>query len=110
LFDLNEGLKQLALDAGKVIACFEHYLELEGYAISRAEAEQRMLEKLTRSLTEDVDPLLPGGVRFSESDAIEAFGRVWKALIVRIKGGAWKLTDRTVEELREKKYPKLLSS
>jgi len=110
LFDLNEGLKHLALDAGKVIACFEHYLALEGHSISRAEAEQRMLRKLTRSLTEDVDPLLPAGVRFSEHDAIESFGRVWKELVVRIKGDAWKLTDRTVEALREKKYPKLLSS
>lgn len=110
LFDLNEGLKQLDLDGGKVIACLEHYLELEEHPISRAEAEQRMLEKLTRSLTEDVDPLLPAGVRFSEHDAIDAFGRVWKELIVRIKGDAWKLTERTVEELRAKKYPKLLCS
>jgi len=110
LVDLNEGLKQLDLDTGKVIACFEHYLDLEGHSISRAEAEQRMLRKLTRSLTEDVDPLLPAGVRFSEHDAIESFGRVWKELVVRIKGDAWKLTDRTVEALREKKYPKLLSS
>ena len=108
LFDLNEGLKQLRLDNGKVISCFEHYLELEGHPIPRAEAEQRMLQKLSRSLTEDVDPLLPAGVRFSEDDAIEAFGRVWKELIVRIKGDAWKLTDKAVEELREKKYPKLL--
>lgn len=108
LFDLNEGLKQLGLNTGKVIACFEHYLELEGHPISRAEAEQRMLEKLTRSLTEDIDPLLPAGVRFSEDDAIEAFGKVWKELVIRIKGDAWKLTDEAVEELREKKYPKLL--
>ena len=109
LFDLNEGLKQLGLNTGKVIACFEHYLEREGHPISRAEAEQRMLEKLTRSLTEDVDPLLPAGVRFSEDDAIEAFGKVWKELVVRIKGDAWKLTDKAVEELREKKYRKLLT-
>jgi len=108
LFDLNEGLKQLSLDAQKVIACFQHYLELEGHPISRAEAEQRMLEKLNRSLTDDVDPLLPAGVRFSDEDAIEAFGRVWKGLIIRIMGDAWKLTDKAVEELREKKYPKLL--
>ncbi len=108
LFDLNEGLKQLGLDTGKVIACFEHYLELEGHPISRAEAEQRMLEKLTRSLTEDVDPLLPAGVRFSEDDAIEGFGKVWKELVVRIRGDAWKLTERAVEELRENRYPKLL--
>lgn len=108
LFDLNEGLKQLSLDAEKVIACFQHYLELEGHPISRAEAEQRMLEKLSRSLTDDVDPLLPAGVRFSDDDAIEAFSRVWKRLIIRIMGGAWKLTEKAVEELREKKYPKLL--
>ena len=108
LFDLGEGLKQLALDAGRVIACLEQYLAQEGHPVSRAEAEQRMLEKLTRSLTEDVDPLLPAGMRFSEDDAIEAFGKVWKELVVRIKGDAWKLTDKVVEELRAKKYPKLL--
>jgi len=38
---------------------------------------------------------------------IEAFGKVWKELIVRIKGDSWKLTQKAVEELREKKYPKL---
>lgn len=108
LFDLYEGLKQLALNPGKTIACFEHYLELEGHPISRAEAEQRMLGKLTRSLTEDVDPLLPAGVRFNEDDAIEAFGKVWNEIIARLKGDAWKLTDKAVKELREKKYPKLL--
>ncbi|MGQ0653740.1 MAG: nucleotidyl transferase AbiEii/AbiGii toxin family protein [Betaproteobacteria bacterium] len=109
LFDLHEGLKQLGLNAGKVIECFERYLEAEGHPISRAEAEQRMLEKLTRSLTEDIDPLLPAGVRFNEDDAIEAFGKVWKELVVRIKGEAWKLTDKAIGELREKKYPNLLT-
>jgi predicted nucleotidyltransferase component of viral defense system len=108
LFDLDQGLKQLALDATKVIACFDHYLRLEGHPISRAEAEQRMLEKLTRSLTEDVDPLLPSGVRFSDDDAIQAFGRVWNELVTHIKGDAWKLTAKAVEELRQKKYPALL--
>lgn len=108
LFDLSEGLRQLALDAKKVIACFNHYLELEGHPISRAEAEQRMLAKLTRSLTEDIDPLLPAGIRFSDDDAIQAFGRVWKELVTQIKGDAWKLTEKAIEELRQKKYPALL--
>lgn len=108
LFDLDEGLKRLGLDEAQVIACLEHYLGLEGNAISRADAEQRMLEKLARSLSEDVDPLLPAGVRFSEDDAIEAFGRVWSQLIVRIKGSPWKLTDRAIEELRGRRYPNLL--
>jgi hypothetical protein len=42
------------------------------------------------------------------SDAIEAFGRVWSELVTRIKGDAWKQTDKVIEEIRQKKYPDLL--
>jgi predicted nucleotidyltransferase component of viral defense system len=88
LFDLNEGLKQLSMDPDKLILCFEHYLALEGKPISRAVAEERMLTKLGRSLTEDISPLLPAGTTFN--DAITAFGvafgDVWFELIARIKG------------------------
>jgi len=109
LFDLHHGLEQLALHPGKVIACFDHYLALEGNPITRAVAEQRMLEKLTRSLTEDIAPLLPAGVHFNDDDALHAFECVWRELIVRIKGDAWKLTDKVLEDMRTKKYPSLLS-
>ena len=109
LFDLQHGLDQLAMDPDKLIACFNHYLALEGNPITRAVAEQRMLEKLTRSLIEDIAPLLPAGVRFNDDDARQAFERVWRELIVRIKGDAWKLTGKVLEELRTKKYPGLLS-
>jgi len=68
-----------------------------------------MLEKLTRSLTEDIAPLLPAGVRFNDDDAMQAFERVWKELIALIKGDAWKLTDKVLDDLRTKKYPGLLS-
>jgi predicted nucleotidyltransferase component of viral defense system len=108
LFDLHHGLEQLALDTGKLIACFDYYLALDGNPITRAVAEQRMLEKLTRSLTEDIAPLLPAGVRFNDDDAMMAFERVWRELIAIIKGDAWKLTDKVLEELRAKKYPGLL--
>lgn len=108
LFDLHYGLDQLALDTGKLIACFDHYLALEGKPISRAIAEQRMLEKLTRSLTEDIAPLLPAGIHFDDGDAVRAFERVWRELIVRLKGEAWKLTDKALDELRANKYPGLL--
>ncbi len=108
LFDLGEGLKELALDADRLVASFEHYLSLEGVSITRAVAEQRMLEKLTRSLTEDIAPLLPAGVHFSDDDAVEAFGRVWNDLVVRLKGDAWKLTDKVVAELQTNGYPTLL--
>lgn len=109
LFDLNEGLRQLSMDPDKLIACFEHYLVLEGNLITRAIAEQRMLEKLARSLTDDITLLLPTGVTFTEDNAIDAFCKVWTELVVRIKGDPWKLTDKVVEELRQKKYPNLLS-
>jgi predicted nucleotidyltransferase component of viral defense system len=109
LFDLNEGLKQRSMDLDKLISCFEHYLALEGKLISRAVAEERMLKKLGRSLTEDIAPLLPAGITFNEDDAIVAFGTVWIELIARIKGEPWKLTDKAIEELRQKRYPNLLS-
>jgi len=109
LFDLHHGLAQLAMDPDKLIACFDHYLALEGKPITRAVAEQRMLEKLTRSLTEDIAPLLPAGVRFNDDDAMRAFEHVWAELITRIKGDAWKLTEPALAALRTKKYPGLLS-
>jgi predicted nucleotidyltransferase component of viral defense system len=108
LFDLLHGLEQLALDPDRLVACFDHYLALEGRPITRAVAEQRMLEKLTRSLTEDVAPLLPMGVHFNDDDAMRAFERVWNELIARFRGDAWKLTGKALDELRSKKYPNLL--
>lgn len=108
LFDLHEGLKQLAMDPNKIVECFDHYLALEGKPITRAVAEQRMLEKLARSLTEDIAPLLPAGIRFDDDDALVAFERIWTELIARIRGDAWKLTDKVVEALRQGPYPRLL--
>jgi predicted nucleotidyltransferase component of viral defense system len=90
LFDLHYGLEQLSL-------------ALEGKPISRAVAEQRMLEKLTRSLTEDIRPLLPTGVRFDDDVAVTAFEHVWKELISRIEGEPWKLTDKALDELRRRR-------
>lgn len=109
LFDLYEGLKQLSLNNNQLITCFEHYLALEGQPISRAIAEQRMLEKLNRRLTEDIAPLLPAGVVFSDEDAITAFNKVWLELITNIKGESWKTTRQVVKELRQKTYPNLLN-
>jgi predicted nucleotidyltransferase component of viral defense system len=108
LFDLHHGLERLALDPDELIACFDHYLALEGRPITRAVVEQRMLEKLTRSLTEDIAPLLPSGVRFNDDDAMRAFERVWTELIARVRGDAWKLTNKALDELRSKRYPDLL--
>lgn len=108
LFDLNEGLKQLSLDSDKVVACMEHYLNLQGQTISRAIAEQRMLEKLQQSLTEDIAPLLPAGISYTDTEALSAFGKVWFELIAQISGEPWKRSDKVIAELREKRLPNLL--
>ena len=100
LFDLHHGLLQLDMDHDQVVACLDHYLALEAHPISRAEAEERMLKKLTRSLTEDIEPLLPVGVRFDQAVAIEAFNGVWRQLIARMRGDVWRLSAEVIEQLR----------
>lgn len=109
LFDLGHGLDQLGLDVAKIVECFEYYLAQEGLPITRAAAEQRMLEKLTRSLTEDIAPLLPAGVRFADEQALQAFERVWKDLVGRLRGDSWKSTGKAVAELRAARFPSLLN-
>lgn len=108
LFDLHEGLKQLTIDTDRLLACFVHYLALEGQSITRAMAEQRMLEKLARSLTEDISPLLPAGIHFNGDDALQAFERIWNDLIVHIEGEGWKLTAKVLDTLRSSAFPTLL--
>ena len=108
LFDLHQGMEQLALVPEKVIACFNYYMTQEGNPITRAMAEQRMLEKLARSLHEGVAPMLPAGVRWTETDAIRAFERVWRELIAGLGGERWKLADTAIDELRAARYPRLL--
>lgn len=109
LFDLNQGLLQLGLDCDRVIGCLRHYLAMEGHSITRANAEERMLMKLDQSLTEDIAPLLPAGVRFTDDDATVAFGRVWGELIRRIPGEEWKSSRMLIDEIRKAKIPSLLS-
>ncbi len=109
LFDLDQGLQRLQLDPARLVACFAHYVAQEGRPIRRAMAEKRMLEKLDRSLTEDIAPLLPPSVRWSDADAIRGFERVWTELIARIGGSPWKRSDEVIEELRATRHPGLLA-
>jgi hypothetical protein len=60
------------------VACFHHYLKLEGQQITRAMAEQRMLQKLTASLIEDIAPLLPSGVRPEGRGILKAALHPWR--------------------------------
>ena len=109
LFDLNQGLLQLGLDRDRVIACFQHYLALEGHPISRANAEERMLKKLNQKPHGGYRAPASCGREFTDDDAIAAFGRVWGELIRRIPGDPWKSSKTVIEEIRKAKIPGLLS-
>jgi predicted nucleotidyltransferase component of viral defense system len=102
LFDLREGLTQLGLDPTKVIQGLAHYLAKQELSVSRANAEETMLRKLRRSLTEDIAPLLPSGVAFTDEHARAAFGLVWHKLVALIEGESWKKSATTIEALRER--------
>ena len=108
LFDLSEGLLQLELDAEQVVACLTHYLADEGHRITRAMAEERMLARLTRSLADDIAPLLAAGVVYGDAEAQLAFERVWFRLVARLHGAAWRHSDSVIAELRASLFPSLL--
>ncbi|MBR2537148.1 MAG: nucleotidyl transferase AbiEii/AbiGii toxin family protein [Hyphomicrobium sp.] len=59
LFDMDEGLVQLGLDPARVIAAFDHYLAHEGARITRANAEERMLQKVIRDVNETTNRAIP---------------------------------------------------
>jgi len=65
--------------------------------------------KQNQSRTEDIGRLLPAGVKFTEDDATEGFGRAWAGLITRIPGDPWKSSAAAIEGIRKAKYPALLS-
>ncbi len=100
LFDLYAGIEQHPIDFDRLAACFEHYVELDNFFITRAEAEKQMLKKLQSSLTDDVDPLLPASVCYDSNVSIRAFNLVWTELIARIKGKPWKSSETAIEKLR----------
>jgi predicted nucleotidyltransferase component of viral defense system len=97
LIDLAHALKTFdALDARKVVDLFVRYLAAADTPISRAQAEQRMFEKLDgRDFMADVRPLLAADERdtFDEAAARGAFVTVFDRIIRIIPGAAWARTD-----------------
>ncbi|MGH7075662.1 MAG: hypothetical protein ACREFD_15915 [Stellaceae bacterium] len=90
-----------ALDVQKVVDLFGRYLATTETAISRAQAEQRMFEKLNdRNFMADVRPLLAADERdtFDEAAARASFIAVFDRIVRLIPGAAWARTD----EMRER--------
>ncbi|TIU14805.1 MAG: nucleotidyl transferase AbiEii/AbiGii toxin family protein, partial [Mesorhizobium sp.] len=97
LYDLAHALGTFeGLDAKHVIELFGQYLESSGQAISRAQAEERMLAKLAnpRFLT-DIRPLLPAdqAALLTDDTTRTSFRDVFAKFIALIPGAAWARTD-----------------
>jgi len=67
-----------------------------------------MLAKLTRSLTDDIVPLLAADVVYGAAEAQTAFERVWFRLIARLDGAPWHRSETVIEEFRATSFPTLL--
>jgi predicted nucleotidyltransferase component of viral defense system len=93
LFDLDHALTVFeGLNAAHVVECFALYLEKSSVAISRAEAQQRMFQKLVNpSFFTDLRPLLSTdrAEALTEEALKTAFTRVMTELINRIPGEEW---------------------
>ncbi len=102
LIDLSHALKVFdALDVQRVVDLFGRYLSATETTISRAQAEQRMFEKLNdRNFMTDVRPLLAADERdaFDAVAARSAFISVFDRIVRLIPGAAWARTG----EMRER--------
>jgi hypothetical protein len=58
--------------------------------------------------TDDITPLLSADVVYRDTEAQEAFERVWFRLIARLNGASWHRTEPVIEELRATAFPSLL--
>jgi len=93
LIDLSHARTAFTdLDIARVIAIFGRYLKDGGQAISRAQAEERMFDKLeNKAFLADVRPLLAAdeAEKFDEEAARAAFRTVFTGFIERLPGKAW---------------------
>ncbi len=93
LFDLDYALGVFeGLNSVRIVECFLLYLEKGEVTISRAEAQQRMFQKLVNpGFFTDMSPLLPTDLAkaLTEETLKAAFSRVMKELIDRMPGDEW---------------------
>jgi predicted nucleotidyltransferase component of viral defense system len=102
LLDLSHSLETFEkLNTKRLVELFGRYLDLSGQAISRAQAEQRMFEKLERpDFLADVKPLLMAeeAARFTDEMGRAAFAAVFRAIIQVIPGEPWANTPDKIEQ------------
>lgn len=103
LFDLDHALEVLPeLDVERVVELFGKYLANQRQAISRAEAEQRMLAKFARpDMLGDIRALLtPDRADALDSAAGRAsFVRVFTNIVALIPGHPWAKTEELAQAM-----------
>ena len=88
LFDVWFAGRTGRADPARVVECFARYLEHEGRAVSRAEFEANLEEKLAdRAFAADIGPLIAVGVEW-DFDAAAAYVR--NQIVARLPGEPWK--------------------
>ena len=101
LIDLSHSLTTLdGVDISRIVDLLGRYLAAADTSISRAQAEQRMFEKLdTSSFMADVRPLLSADAReaFDDAAARAAFTAVFGRIIRLMPGDAWARTPEMIE-------------
>lgn len=104
LIDLAHALRTFdALDAGKIVDLLGRYLAAAETPVSRAQAEQRMFEKLDdQNFMADVRPLLAADATaaFDDAAARAAFTDVFDRLIRLMPGAAWARTPEMIARFR----------
>lgn len=102
LVDLARSVAEFKdLDRARVVSLFVKYLEAGGQRISRAEAEERMWEKLADPLfLADVSSLLAAdeAEKFDRNAKRAAFGTVFTEFVKLIPGHAWAETPATAKK------------
>ncbi|MFT4117912.1 nucleotidyl transferase AbiEii/AbiGii toxin family protein [Bradyrhizobium sp.] len=110
LIDLSHALGTIeALNAKRLVELFGKYLDLSGQAISRAQAEQRMFEKLERpDFLADVKPLLTAeeAERFTDEAGRKAFAAVFRDIVQIIPGDTW---ANTADKIKQHELTDLLA-
>jgi len=88
LFDLWIASQQESLDEDRIVECFQRYLQEAGLAVTRAEFEANLSEKLDDPrFLGDIAPLLAPH-QVWEMDAAASYLR--KSLLTRLPGEAWR--------------------
>lgn len=88
LFDLWQALTLLSIDDSRVVAMFGGYLLREGQRITRAQFERNLAQKERMpEFLGDILPLLPSGVAYDPSAALQL---VRERLVAKLPGKAWR--------------------